>query len=236
MAGWGHKQDPNSVDRRMSTRQNKKRKGRGNVIARERTVTTLTEGSEGSFMAADETHASLIPLPFSVASSVSDSTTISPAFPMTPTFPTFPYGYIPPMAASTPGSIYSQPQTPAQFYSAQHLPPGQNDLEILERLKETIKAGQHEFFRPVPQPAALANIYLGPHHGSQVPPHPEQVPEYRADRRLSPGSQVINGDIGVRKHEGVSSVSTSLHNRRSLISSLRVCIFRATLPSQQAER
>ena len=32
----------------MATRQNKKRKGRNNGLNRERTVTTLTEGPEGS--------------------------------------------------------------------------------------------------------------------------------------------------------------------------------------------
>lgn len=36
-----------------------------------------------------------------------------------------------------------------------------NDLEILERLKERIKNGQHEVYRPVPQPAVLASLYLG---------------------------------------------------------------------------
>ncbi|GJE90044.1 hypothetical protein PsYK624_061660 [Phanerochaete sordida] len=192
----------------MSTRQNKKRKGRGNVINRERTVTTLTEGSEGSFMAADDPHASLMPHPFSVASSVSDTTTISPGFPMTPSFTTYPpYAYMS-STPVTPGSMYSQPQAPAHFFPTQPPPPGQNDLEILERLKETIKAGQHEFFQPVPRPTALASIYLGPHHASQVPPHPEQVPDYRSDsRRLSPGSQAANGhgESGVRKQDSTSS-------------------------------
>ena len=41
------------------------------------------------------------------------------------------------------------------------LPPGKNDLEILENLKQIIKNGQHEFFRAIPQPAALAGLYLG---------------------------------------------------------------------------
>lgn len=66
----------------------------------------------------------------------------------------------------------------------QYLPPGQNDLEVLEKLKDTIKKGQHEFFRAVPQPSALARNYLGPApssynssvSSSQVPPHPEQIP------------------------------------------------------------
>lgn len=42
------------------------------------------------------------------------------------------------------------------------LPPGKHDLEILEKLKEIIKSGQHEIYRAVPLPAALASHYLGP--------------------------------------------------------------------------
>lgn len=41
------------------------------------------------------------------------------------------------------------------------LPPGKSDLEILENLKQIIKNGQHEFYRAIPQPAALASLYLG---------------------------------------------------------------------------
>jgi hypothetical protein len=42
------------------------------------------------------------------------------------------------------------------------LPPGKNDLDILQNLKKIIKDGQHPFFRAVPQPVALASIYMGP--------------------------------------------------------------------------
>ena len=41
------------------------------------------------------------------------------------------------------------------------LPPGKSDLDILQNLKQIIKDGQHPFFRAVPQPAALASIYMG---------------------------------------------------------------------------
>lgn len=57
----------------------------------------------------------------------------------------------------------SFPEMPTQVY-----PPGSNDLEILQNLKEQIKAGQHDFFRAVPQPQALAAIYLGPNHSANV--------------------------------------------------------------------
>ncbi|THG97855.1 hypothetical protein EW026_g4235 [Hermanssonia centrifuga] len=76
-----------------------------------------------------------------------------------------------------PGPTFSPQQSQSHFFSAQPPPAGQNDLEILERLKETIKNNQHEYFQPVPRPAALASIYLGPRH---VPPHPEQIPRDQA--------------------------------------------------------
>jgi hypothetical protein len=61
-----------------------------------------------------------------------------------------------------------------QFFPDPSLPPGQGDLEALERLKEFIKNNQHEIFRAVPRPAALANLYKGP-LPSLAPPHPEQT-------------------------------------------------------------
>ncbi|KAI0088073.1 hypothetical protein BDY19DRAFT_951813 [Irpex rosettiformis] len=159
----------------MSARLSKKRKGRGNQINRERTVTTLTEGSEGSFMTAEEPPLNITSSPFSVASSsTGPSATISPSFSMSSGFPPFSYGYVPGTVIQTP--TFGQSAQPAHFYPAQSLPPGQNDLEILERLKETIKNNQHELFTPTPRPAALASVYLGPNNLSRVPPHPEQIP------------------------------------------------------------
>ncbi|KAF8490384.1 hypothetical protein F5888DRAFT_1131783 [Russula emetica] len=62
-----------------------------------------------------------------------------------------------------------------QFFPDPSLPPGQGDLEALERLKEIIKSNQHEIFRATPRPAALASLYKGSLL-SAVPPHPEQIP------------------------------------------------------------
>lgn len=62
---------------------------------------------------------------------------------------------------------------------APNLAPGQKDLEILEKLKDSIINNQHEFFRSAPHPAALAKIYMGNTYISPVPPHPEQVPATR---------------------------------------------------------
>ena len=79
--------------------------------------------------------------------------------------------------------LHAQYQHQPFYQHTSMLPPGKNDLEILENLKTIIKEGQHEFYRAVPQPAALASLYLGPLLHSQVQPHPEQVPgEYRTAR------------------------------------------------------
>lgn len=213
--GSPRKQDVNS-DHRMSTRLNKKRKGRGNHLNRERTVTTLTEGSEGSFMASDEP---LTSSPFSVASSTGPTATTSTSFStMSSGFPSFSYGFMP--GAVIPPA-FSQSSTPAHFYPAQSLPSGHNDLEILERLKDTIKKGQHELFDPVPRPAALASVYLGPHGGSHVPPHPEQIPhDHHAHgqngRHVRSDSTASNSDT--RKASGPAKlpVSSSSVRRNTL--------------------
>ncbi|KAI0699887.1 hypothetical protein C8T65DRAFT_658882 [Cerioporus squamosus] len=175
----------------MATRQNKKRKGRNNAPPRERTVTTLTDGADGPFMSSpvdEHTSASLMSPPFAVSTPippVAQPPGISPApFPIPPFSAPFSYSFshMPPVAPFQPPQFFPQaihPQSPVLNHSQPSLPPGQNDLEILERLKETIKSNHHEFFRPVPQPAALASIYLGPKSSSapsHVPPHPEQVP------------------------------------------------------------
>ena len=82
------------------------------------------------------------------------------------------------------------PQTPAP-----NLASGQKDLEILEKLKESILNNQHEFFRSIPQPTALAKIYLGNTSISPVPPHPEQVPTIQdtSQKDLSTGDAQRRG-------------------------------------------
>jgi len=74
-----------------------------------------------------------------------------------------------------------QPSSPKMGQELRHTPApnlasGQKDLEILEKLKDTIINNQHEIFRSVPKPAALEKIYMGNTYISRVPPHPEQVP------------------------------------------------------------
>jgi len=82
-----------------------------------------------------------------------------------------------------------------QFIPDSSLPPGQGDLEALERLKEFIKNNQHEIFRAVPRPAALANLYKGP-LPPLVPPHREQtsgsLPEKSTTTSSGPGFETLS--------------------------------------------
>ncbi|OCH89049.1 hypothetical protein OBBRIDRAFT_794632 [Obba rivulosa] len=194
----------------MATRQNKKRKGRNNAINRERTVTTLTEGPESSFLIptpTEEPAGSIMSSPFSIASGPGNPPNMPPpgfAMNVNPGFAPFPYnnvGYIQPMSGPTfgpqhppmgppPQQFFHQPPPPQQH---QHqsiapnpsLPPGQSDLEVLEKLKQQIKNGQHEFFRAVPQPLALANLYLGPQSApAQAPVQPPSEPPQQVQDRF----------------------------------------------------
>ncbi|GLB45073.1 hypothetical protein LshimejAT787_1901510 [Lyophyllum shimeji] len=168
----------------MSARQNKKqRKGRNNPNNRERTVTTLTEDPNTPYLvptpSEEPAGTSLMSSPFSVSSSSAGNIPSSSAYQPPSSYATFGYN----TAFGTPvhGPLHHQqpqPQQQAQqFYPQQAqqphaqllLPAGRNDLEILENLKEIIKNGQHDMYRPIPNPAALASIYLGPIPTSQVP-------------------------------------------------------------------
>ncbi|KAG7095174.1 hypothetical protein E1B28_005953 [Marasmius oreades] len=133
----------------MSARQNKKqRKGRNPHQHRERTVTTLTGDSDTVF-----------------------STNHSKNEDLTPT--TMPHTFNPAISAgfafnNLPANIPKQ----AQYMTQSHvtLPPGETDLEKLENLKQIIKNGQHELYTTVPNPIALAQLYLGDiDSGQQIP-------------------------------------------------------------------
>ena len=178
----------------MASRQPKKRKGRNNAPPRERTVTTLTDGVDGPFSNSppDDLPSGLMSPPFQPPIPPPPT----PGIPQVPYplayNPAFPYSFSqmslpsappyqpthPSFFPSPPGSQQAAPPPPPQQPQIV-LPPGQNDLEILERLKDTIKNNQHALYRPVPQPLALASVYLGPKFDSApsiVPPHPEQIP------------------------------------------------------------
>ncbi|KAI9067507.1 hypothetical protein FKP32DRAFT_1588498 [Trametes sanguinea] len=245
----------------MATRPNKKRKGRTHAPPRERTVTTLTNATEGSFLgppplplppnpinallhddapSADTSAAAAALLsphlsyPANVNVSppianfsdhwnalasapsypLSFSSTVN-AFPMTPlTGPPFHPQHSPPHFFPS-HQPQSQPPLVNQAPSQQALTPGQSDLEILERLKETIKKNQHEIFRPVPQPAALASVYLGPKPPlpSLVPPHPEQIP-----KDSSPPGLTLYADDNNAKPKSETSAAHALSPPTSRVS------------------
>jgi hypothetical protein len=79
----------------------------------------------------------------------------------------------------------------AQFFPDPSLPPGQGDLEVLERLKDAIKNNQHEIFRAIPRPAALASLYKGP-LPFRVLPHPEQIPENSEKATTMPSTTTVD--------------------------------------------
>ncbi|KDQ55642.1 hypothetical protein JAAARDRAFT_37047 [Jaapia argillacea MUCL 33604] len=190
----------------MSTRPNKKRKGRNNVN-RERTVTTLAEDPTTAFLVPTPTEdppksaiSNSMSSPFSVTSSTggggngpgagmnssSAYQASSPKFSGYNSYNNY-GGSAHPSNAQQQHNQHQQPQSHSQFFSSPQqpiLPPGANDLEVLEKLKAMIKSGQHEMFKPIPNPVALASVYLGVSASgqSQVPPHPEQMPEDQAKR------------------------------------------------------
>lgn len=180
-----------------SARQNNKKRKARNVINRERTVTTLTEGPESAFLIPTPTEEPPVVLmsgPFPLPSPVSPN--MQTAFQMGAG--DFSFGYNAPYIGTMgPPNYPPQHPTPPQFFHGpQPLPDspmGDGDLEILENLKQKIKNGQHEIFKAVPNPTFLANLYMGPRKapsGSQVPPHPEQLPD--ASKCNSPDvSQVL---------------------------------------------
>ncbi|KAJ7122019.1 hypothetical protein C8R43DRAFT_900027 [Mycena crocata] len=138
----------------MSARQNK-RKARANPHHRERTVTTLTEDPTTHLLVPTPTEEPARfsnPHPHSTHSYQQQHDSISypqHEYPQDPFQADFSQNY--PLASLMPAQT--------QFYAPQ---PPASDLEVLQNLKDRIKAGQHEFYRAVPQPQALAAIYLGP--------------------------------------------------------------------------
>ncbi|KAI0313152.1 hypothetical protein OF83DRAFT_1065995 [Amylostereum chailletii] len=189
----------------MSTRQNKKRKAKP---TRERTVTTLTGVDEDdnpllrpslSFHmsmppSVDDPSltAKLMSSPFSIASSSGGGGGVPPAFQsMQSDYPDFAYAQF-----MDPMQHISHQQ--AQFFPNPSLPPGQSDLEVLERLKEAIKNNQHDIFRAFPRPDVLASLYQGSVNTplSTVPPHPEQVPTNAGYQAVSNPVQLQQQALG----------------------------------------
>ncbi|KAK7436854.1 hypothetical protein VKT23_013491 [Stygiomarasmius scandens] len=171
----------------MSARINKKPRKRIPNPHRERTVTDLTPLGETFFSSTPTVNTSDVELaaqndeqhllPAFVAASSSTANMSNQSIP-----PNFGFGF----NNFAGGAMHPNVQQQAIYHSQQQqnmqtiLPPGKSDLEVLENLKETIKRGQHEFYRAIPQPQALQSIYLGP---SKLP---EQANGSREnDRQLS---------------------------------------------------
>ncbi|KAL1671290.1 hypothetical protein EV122DRAFT_295565 [Schizophyllum commune] len=53
-----------------------------------------------------------------------------------------------------------QPPPQMQQPQAEHVP-GKGDYELLKQVKDAILSGQHEHYKPLPKPAALADLYMG---------------------------------------------------------------------------
>ena len=100
------------------------------------------------------------------------------------------------------GQEFRQNPTPS-------LAPGQKDLEILEKLKDSIINDQHDFFRSIPQPAALAKIYMGNASVSPVPPHPDQIP-------TAQGTPRKDASTGDNQRKGRASSIDSWESRKQV--------------------
>ncbi|THU90884.1 hypothetical protein K435DRAFT_968441 [Dendrothele bispora CBS 962.96] len=212
----------------MSARINKKPRKRPPNPHRERTVTDLTPLGETSF---PSTFTSINTLDIELAAP-SDEQLLPPSFvsPSTANLnqpnsmlpPNFGFGF-----NNFVSPIHSTMQQQQPFYHSQQqqnmqttsLPPGQNDLEILENLKDTIKRGQHEFYRAIPQPQALQNVYLGPSklpeqvNGSREndqqhsadPVSPSRVPTNSSPATSNSASTGMN--VNGPQHAGVKSAN-----------------------------
>jgi hypothetical protein len=163
----------------MSTRQNnkKQRKGRNNANNRERTVTTLTEDPNTPYLipTPSEEPAGSLMSAFSgppTGAKMHNMSMGPPGYPLSGNFGGFGYNSsFPPIHHQPQQQPYFSPPThvqqqpPPQKQPAPNsfkLPPGKNDLEILQKLKKTILENQHPFYRAEPSPSYLASLYKGP--------------------------------------------------------------------------
>ncbi|KAF7980374.1 hypothetical protein HWV62_38837 [Athelia sp. TMB] len=176
----------------MATRQHRRKKGLVAQDSKERTVTTSSEDPNSSLLVptpSEQAAISGVPMssPFSVASSsgghnTTSTTTTTPNGNYQPgNFSYSNYSHGNGNGASYDGTPI-HPQQHQQFDASVPLPtmpPGRNDLEILEKLKAQIKAGQHERFQPRPAPSALLKLYQDGIK-SQAAPHPLQGPDGNA--------------------------------------------------------
>lgn len=180
----------------MATRQHKRKKGQAAHDTRERTFITFNEDPDNSHIVptqAKQPEPSIGPMssPFSVASSSGGHNTNSTNN-TTPNgnYQSGNYAYSNYGNENGNGNESKMSYDGGHTYTQQHqqlntfvslpaMPSGKNDLEILEKLKAQIKAGQHERFQPKPAPGALLKIYQDGIK-AQGAPHPQQGPEGHA--------------------------------------------------------
>ena len=86
-----------------------------------------------------------------------------------------------------------------------------NDLQVLESLKDRIKRGQHEIYRPIPQPSLLASLYLGS----------SPIVSDDSPLKITPPPVPLGSDR--HSNEPVRNVSKSSNNAQK--GSYPVCVF-----------
>ena len=205
----------------MSTRQNKKqRKGRNNANNRERTVTTLTGDPSTPYLNPPASEKAAMSTSFAGNAGGSGggkmhNVSMSPqayamqnpyGFGFHPSFTPMQNAHQPQQFQSSQQQYYSPPsqsqQPTSQMLADVPLPPGKNDLEILQNLKKMILDNQHPFYKAVPNPTYLANLWKGPSTQSQQTGKPadqaQTGTEYRtqSNEGQAPASQPrgSNGD------------------------------------------
>jgi len=208
----------------MSTRQNnkKQRKGRNNANNRERTVTTLTEDPNTPYLipTPSEEPAGSLMSAFSgppTAAKMHNMSMGPPGYQVAGNFGGFGYNSsFPPMHHQAQQQPYFSPsvnqphvqqqqQPPQKHQPAANnfkLPPGKNDLEILQKLKKMILENQHPYYRAEPSPSYLASLYKGPPAQdaqasspsgfAQSGGHSGKVPTRKEKRNTSGGIQQNN--------------------------------------------
>ncbi len=122
------------------------------------------------------------------------------------------------MVTSSPTSYSGPSQSNSQTTYAYppppdpNLPPGKADLQTLETLKAIIKGNQHQYFRPVPNPQALLDIYEGPlppEFTQNLPrerPKTPTSPDHRSNRNQRPSDTRGRAPGAPRSPTGTSNV------------------------------
>ncbi|KAI5889107.1 uncharacterized protein SCHCODRAFT_02633567 [Schizophyllum commune H4-8] len=149
-------------------------------LQRDRTVTLLAEDSQSPFAPTTENidqpiHDNIafpasipFPSPFALSPDLYQTFHFAPRMQEQPFFalqqPFFPthdaHGQFAFPHAQFAFQQQMQPPPQMQQPQAEHIP-GKGDYELLKQVKDAILSGQHEHYKPLPKPAALADLYMG---------------------------------------------------------------------------